>query len=130
MSALKVIGKRAWSYNTAIQDVLPDGRSIGNITKYSATTSTHQGKVGAKNADVIVSDVPQGAQNLAQWFLSRQPAPAGDFTLTITLGNDTMQTRNDVAHALELIAEELRSGTKSSPIFDDNGNTVGQFAMP
>jgi hypothetical protein len=68
---LSIIGQRAWSYDTAIKDVLPDGRTIGNVTKYSATTSKHQTIAGVKACDVTVNDVPRGTDNLAQWYQNK-----------------------------------------------------------
>lgn len=70
-SALTKIGNRAWSYETAILDVLPDGRTIGNLTKYSVTTSKHQRQAEVHTAEVKVSDVPQGTTNLSAWYLAR-----------------------------------------------------------
>lgn len=82
MSNLRQIGERAWSYNTAIKDVLPDGRTIGNVTKYSSTTSTHQNRVGAKSCAVTVDNVPEGTDNLAQWYADQQAAQQPKPTLT------------------------------------------------
>lgn len=73
MSNLKMIGERAWSYGTALRDVLPDGRTIGNTTRYSVTTSNHQAKTRVRGCDVQVTDVPRGTDNLAAWYLARQP---------------------------------------------------------
>lgn len=64
-------GRRAHSYGTCLLDVLPDGRTIGNDTKYSATTSHHQSKVGVRACDVVVTDVPQGTSDLAAWYQAR-----------------------------------------------------------
>lgn len=66
------IGQRARSYGTAIMDVLPDGRTIGNDTKYSKTTSHHQSKARVRGCDIVVTDAPMGTQNLAEWYMSRQ----------------------------------------------------------
>lgn len=68
------IGDRAWSYNTALVDRLPDGRSIGNATKYSVVTSKHQKMAGVHACDVKVDNVPQGTDNLAAWYLKNNPA--------------------------------------------------------
>jgi hypothetical protein len=43
---------------------LPDGRTIGNITKYSTTTSKHQSLAKVKHCDVLVNNVPVGADSL------------------------------------------------------------------
>jgi DUF917 family protein len=50
------------------------------------------------------------------------------FTLTIELGNDAMRSKRDVAKALEVVADRLRSQVAEGKIRDVNGNTVGSFA--
>lgn len=49
------------------------------------------------------------------------------FTLTIKLGNDAMQTPDDIAGALREVADTVQSGRGNGKIFDLNGNSVGQF---
>ena len=61
-------GKIHYSYNTAILDVLPDGRTIGNATKYSVTTSRHQREAGVPHADIKVAGVPVGTRDLVAWY--------------------------------------------------------------
>jgi hypothetical protein len=51
------------------------------------------------------------------------------FTLTITLGNDAMQTPEDVAAALETIAVQLRTGIDTKVILDANGNKIGTWTF-
>ena len=51
------------------------------------------------------------------------------FTLTIELGNDAMRSKRDVAKALEVVADRLRSQVAEGKIRDVNGNTVGSFAF-
>jgi hypothetical protein len=51
------------------------------------------------------------------------------FTLTIELGNDAMQSGEDVANALVEIAADLRVGQESGRIRDYNGNTVGSWEL-
>lgn len=52
------------------------------------------------------------------------------FTLEIQLGNDAMQTNEDVAEALRSIAEKLEFEEKESgAIMDENGNSVGRFEV-
>lgn len=51
------------------------------------------------------------------------------FVLTIELGNDAMQTPEDVAHALGAVAIKLQHGTLSGNVRDWNGQTVGTFAF-
>jgi hypothetical protein len=50
------------------------------------------------------------------------------FTLEITMGNDAMQTRDQLAYALELVADEVHHTTHEAGIVrDENGNTVGKW---
>lgn len=57
------------------------------------------------------------------------------FTLTITLGNDAMQTGEDVAEALNRAADNLWGVTEgltredSGTVWDANGNTVGEWSV-
>jgi hypothetical protein len=54
--------------------------------------------------------------------------PDRTFVLTIDLGNDAMQTHEDVAEALERTAGRLRASTADqASIRDINGNSVGQW---
>lgn len=67
-SALVDSGHIAHSYATCIKDVLNDGRSIGNDTKYSSTASHHQSKALVRACDVVVTGVPMGTNSLAAWY--------------------------------------------------------------
>jgi len=53
------------------------------------------------------------------------------FTLTISLGNEAMQTADDVAWALGWLITELRAvtldGETTGTIRDLNGNQVGEW---
>lgn len=51
----------------------------------------------------------------------------GKFKLEITLGNDAMQSTDDIADALSIVLIHLRGNVSSWSIFDRNGNKVGQF---
>lgn len=60
------------------------------------------------------------------------------FTLTITLGNDGMQTQGDVRTALQRVANRLDyygdsfsvlAAGQGDPIRDVNGNTVGSWGV-
>lgn len=66
------IGQAAWSYDTMIRGVLPDRRSIGNVTKYSSTTSRHQSLAGVHYCDVLIDDVPRSTDDLAALFQKRE----------------------------------------------------------
>lgn len=70
LRSLTIIGDRAWSYNTCIMDYLPDGRSLGNATKYSATSTQHQNAVDVTACDVVVGNVPKGTTDLTKWYLA------------------------------------------------------------
>jgi len=49
------------------------------------------------------------------------------FKLKIILGNEAMQTPEDVGNALEYIAMRLKRGATDGNIKDANGNNVGTF---
>lgn len=50
------------------------------------------------------------------------------FTLTIELGNETMQNGPDVARALREVADKIEHGLEArGKIIDTNGNTVGEY---
>ena len=56
-----------------------------------------------------------------------------DFKLFIELGNEAMQTPQDVAERLRGIAatlDEDHSGYPEGLIRDANGNTVGEYVFP
>jgi hypothetical protein len=57
-----------------------------------------------------------------------------EFTLTIRLGNDAMQTGGDVAEALRKLADRIdtyRDGSfgANGRIMDANGNDVGEWMV-
>jgi hypothetical protein len=60
--------RKIYSYNTVIYEILHDGRTVGNITRYSATTSKHQSQHGVRGADILVDNVPIGANSLARYI--------------------------------------------------------------
>jgi hypothetical protein len=51
----------------------------------------------------------------------------GKFTLSIQLGNEAMETADDIATALEMVAGRLHDGCDAGSIHDVNGTKVGQF---
>lgn len=55
---------RIFSYDTCIFQCLEDGTTIGNVTRYSTTTTRHQNKAGCRLADVLVDGVLEGTQYL------------------------------------------------------------------
>ena len=61
-----------YSYDTMIrQQTFIDGEpvSIGNVTRYSVTTSKHQTKCGARSCDILVDNVPMGATDLKPYVV-------------------------------------------------------------
>lgn len=48
-SSVTSTGDKLYSYGTVILQRLPNGRIVGNITKYSPTTSRHQSQTGVHN---------------------------------------------------------------------------------
>lgn len=52
------------------------------------------------------------------------------FTLTIKLGNDAMQTPEDISSALFDAAENITHGAyPTGIIWDENGNKVGEWGV-
>lgn len=51
------------------------------------------------------------------------------FTLTIRLGNDAMQTLEDVAEVLHTVQNGLERGDSTGRVFDYNGNAVGEWEV-
>jgi len=67
-SSVHSTGNKAYSYNTVLLQRLGNGKTIGNITKYSVTTSKHQTQMGVRMATYLVSGVPRGAQDLRPYL--------------------------------------------------------------
>lgn len=67
-SALWSAGDKLFSYGTGILQSIPDGRLIGNITKYSRTTSRHQSQAGVRSACFLVDNVPRGTTDLVPYL--------------------------------------------------------------
>lgn len=61
-------GDKLFSYSTCILQRLPSGSTIGNCTKYFATTSKHQSIACVRSADYVVDDVDRGASDLVERF--------------------------------------------------------------
>jgi hypothetical protein len=51
------------------------------------------------------------------------------FTLKINMGNEAMQTLEDITEALRQVANRLDLGCDFGNIFDRNGNMVGEFSV-
>lgn len=50
-------------------------------------------------------------------------------TVVVNLGNDLMQTVEDLAEALRAAAREIENRKSSGSILDGNGNRVGHFIL-
>ena len=61
-------GDKLFSYGTVILQRLGNGRTIGNVTKYSVTTSKHQSQTGVRRATKTVSGVTRGDKDLRPYF--------------------------------------------------------------
>lgn len=51
------------------------------------------------------------------------------FIIKIDIGNDAMKTENDLALAVENIANKLKSESAYGNIYDRNGNHVGYYGI-
>lgn len=49
------------------------------------------------------------------------------FKVTIELGNEAMESGDDVADALRSVASRVENGQRDGYVRDRNGNTVGSF---
>jgi len=65
-SAMSSSGDKLWSYGTVIAQRLDDGSIVGNITKYSVTTSKHQSQAGVRNhvGRKLLTNIPRGTTDL------------------------------------------------------------------
>jgi len=70
-SAYSDHGSVVFSYATMIRQTLPGGLTIGNVTRYSMTTSHHQSRAGVRLCDVKLDDVPQGTDDLLSLAIER-----------------------------------------------------------
>jgi hypothetical protein len=52
-----------------------------------------------------------------------------NFTLNIELGNDAMQTAEDVADVLHNVATDLLAGRTDGRVSDGNGTMVGSWRL-
>jgi hypothetical protein len=51
------------------------------------------------------------------------------FELYINLGNDSMQSLDDIAEALKSVQSQLRQGKEAGKIYDSNGNSTGSYII-
>ena len=59
-----------YSYSTCIRQEIA-GLSIGNITRYSVTTSRHQSQAQCVSCDVLLDNVPRDTPELLQLAIQR-----------------------------------------------------------
>ena len=59
-----------FSYDTCIWQRV-GGLTIGNVTKYSMTTSHHQTRAMVRSCDVLLDDVPRGCADLLALAVER-----------------------------------------------------------
>jgi len=71
-SAYSDHGSIVFSYATCIHQTLPGGLTIGNVTRYSMTTSHHQSRAGVRLCDVLLDNVPRGTNDLLALAIERQ----------------------------------------------------------
>lgn len=62
------------------------------------------------------------------------PQVRGEFTLTIRLGNDLMQSADDIADALRRVADRIDGGPLTDladerVVMDRNGQRVGTYTL-
>ncbi len=71
-SALRTFGGNWYSYHTMIrQQVSGSSVTIGNVTKYTTTTSRHQKLACVHSCDILLDDVPLNCADLFQLAYER-----------------------------------------------------------
>lgn len=91
-----------YSYSTAIMQRMPDGRTIGNVTGYSRSTTTHQNAIGAKYADILVKGVPRGTRDLRR-YMKLNPL----YTFSTKYGAKGLTRADTAAEAKKLTRQDL-----------------------
>lgn len=71
-SSVHSSGDKLFSYGTVILQRLANGRTIGNATKYSTTTSKHQSQVNVRMATYTVTGVPRGVTDLRPYLKKKR----------------------------------------------------------
>jgi hypothetical protein len=51
------------------------------------------------------------------------------FSLSIKMGNETMQSEDDISKALFQVAQKIKTGFAFGIIMDLNGNKVGEYSI-
>ena len=70
-SAYSDHGSIVFSYATCIWQRILGGLTIGNVTRYSMTTSHHQSRAGVRQCDVLLDNVPRGTSDLLPLAIER-----------------------------------------------------------
>ncbi len=60
-------GDKLFSYSTCILQ-RRDGKVVGNVTKYSRTTSKHQSLARVRSVDYVVGGVRRGTKDLLEGY--------------------------------------------------------------
>uniref|UniRef100_A0A6H1ZFN5 DUF8033 domain-containing protein n=1 Tax=viral metagenome TaxID=1070528 RepID=A0A6H1ZFN5_9ZZZZ len=70
-SAMWSNGEKLYSYGTVILQRLDDGSVVGNITKYSMTTSKHQSQARVRGyvAHKLLTNIPMGTTDLMPYLI-------------------------------------------------------------
>ena len=50
-------------------------------------------------------------------------------TVLMGMGNEAMQTAEEVAAALRKVADRIENGARSGLVMDENGNSVGSWSV-
>jgi len=66
--SMRSTGNKLYSYGTVILQRLPDGKVVGNTTRYSATTSKQQSQCRVRSADILVTGGPRGTTDLIPYI--------------------------------------------------------------
>ena len=76
-SSVHATATRLYSYSTVILQRLPNGHTIGNITRYSQTTSKHQSADEAAGPSDEAAAHQEGEEHQGQLLLQEGPAKVG-----------------------------------------------------
>ncbi len=96
-----------YSYSTCIRQEVGD-LSIGNITRYSTTTSRHQSQAQCVSCDVVLDDVPQDTPELLTLAMER-----GLVYEVYNFGWDA--TQKDNCHSVNYHATVLQESHHAKP---------------
>jgi len=74
-SNLRLYGDNVYSYQTLIRQTLADGTTLGNVTRYTPTTITHQVIAACASCDITLDNVPVGCNDLYSLAVERGLLP-------------------------------------------------------